>query len=43
MNISKGQKLMELVNLEFYEKELNQSYRKMEFTKTEKEIGRAHV
>ncbi|MGO3751730.1 MAG: VapE domain-containing protein [Peptoniphilaceae bacterium] len=27
---------MELVNLEFYEKELNQSYKKMEFTKTEK-------
>ncbi|MGO1580127.1 MAG: VapE domain-containing protein [Peptoniphilaceae bacterium] len=27
---------MKLVNLNFYEKELNQSYKKMEFTKTEK-------
>ena len=27
---------MELVKLDFYEKELNQSYKKMEFIKTEK-------
>lgn len=27
---------MEFVNFDFYEKELNQPYKKMEFTKTEK-------